>query len=505
MASLSKPTPARSRLVSVESRQPTTSNPSHHHANELDSSHPTRTRINPNLDKWTTLLTSLGVSVPSAELAESLKSTTYLHSIAEGEQEGSIEFHNPLDTIHHKKTNSESSHNGHNVGMPQPVSDRVNQVFMKWTSSYQEHDSTDDSKKINLSNTTTTSATASATASTTTTTTTLRKNFFVRSVLSKINKSSRQKENTTTLIRQGIPPVMRGTIWELCCGSRRKCHLTAQNNGLGYAALVTKAMNHLNETTKGEIERDIHRTKLKGSRMFANKTGHKKLRRILYAFAIRNVDIGYCQAMNFIAAVFLIHMSEEAAFWSLTSVVEDLVPDYYSNTMIGIRRDSQVFARYLKLKLPMLHAHFLQINLMYEPLIMNWFLQLFVNTLPFHTTLRVWDVFLHEGVKVLFRVGVAIMKELEPKLLATNDFGTLFTMLTEGIDLQRDGQQSSKAARVKMMQEIKNKDNERSEGREEGDALIAMAFRMRDMGSMSTKKLVQMRREVVKSDESLRL
>ena len=59
-------------------------------------------------------------------------------------------------------------------------------------------------------------------------------------------------------------------------------------------------------------------------------------------------------------------------------------------------------------------------------------------------------------MKVLFRVGVAIMKELEPKLLATNDFGTLFTMLTEGIDLQRDGQQSSKAARVKMMQEIKN-------------------------------------------------
>ena len=37
------------------------------------------------------------------------------------------------------------------------------------------------------------------------------------------------------------------------------------------------------------------------------------------------------------------------------------------------------------------------------------------------------------------------------------------------------------------------------------DALIAMAFRMRDMGSMSTKKLVQMRREVIKSDESLRL
>ena len=120
-----------------------------------------------------------------------------------------------------------------------------------------------------------------------------------------------------------------------------------------------------------------------------------------------------------------------------------------------------------------------------------------LTTVPFHTTLRVWDVFLHEGVKVLFRVGVAIMKELEPQLLQMSDFGSLFAVLTNGIDLHKkkesqdggggggSGEKGSSCSRM------------------EGDALIAMAFRLKDIGSMSTKKLVQLRRKVVQEDKSL--
>ena len=118
-----------------------------------------------------------------------------------------------------------------------------------------------------------------------------------------------------------------------------------------------------------------------------------------------------------------------------------------------------------------------------------------MTTVPFHTTLRVWDVFLHEGVKVLFRVGVAIMKELEPQLLQMSDFGSLFAVLTNGIDLHKkkesqdggggSGEKGSSCSRM------------------EGDALIAMAFRLKDIGSMSTKKLVELRRKVVENDESL--
>lgn len=38
-----------------------------------------------------------------------------------------------------------------------------------------------------------------------------------------------------------------------------------------------------------------------------------------------------------------------------------------------------------------------------------WFLCIFVNTLPWASVFRVWDVFLLEGIRVLFRVTIAII------------------------------------------------------------------------------------------------
>ena len=195
----------------------------------------------------------------------------------------------------------------------------------------------------------------------------------------------------------------------------------------------------------------------------------------------------------------------QAAFWALASVVEDLVPDYYVTSMKGIRRDSQVFGAYVEKKLPKLHAHFTALQLMYEPLVMNWFLQLFVNTLPFHTTLKVWDLFLHEGVKILFRVGIAVLKVLEEQLLLTKDFGTLYMLLTEGIDLSSGvgsvGSGGSGGSGETKTTDSGSSGGRKEDGRDEGDALIAMAFQ--DIGSMSTKMLVELRRKVIKKDTTL--
>jgi len=37
--------------------------------------------------------------------------------------------------------------------------------------------------------------------------------------------------------------------------------------------------------------------------------------------------------MNFIAGCLLLFMEEENAFWCLTTIVEDLLPGYFSTTM----------------------------------------------------------------------------------------------------------------------------------------------------------------------------
>ena len=54
---------------------------------------------------------------------------------------------------------------------------------------------------------------------------------------------------------------------------------------------------------------------------------------------------------------------------------------------------------------------------------------LFINTLPPETTLRVWDLFLNEGSKVLFRVASALFKMNEKQLLSVKDAADLFSVI----------------------------------------------------------------------------
>ena len=57
---------------------------------------------------------------------------------------------------------------------------------------------------------------------------------------------------------------------------------------------------------------------------------------MLKAYSIHNPVDGYCQAQAPIAAVLLMHMPAEQAFWCLVSICEKYLPGYYSVGLVCV-------------------------------------------------------------------------------------------------------------------------------------------------------------------------
>ena len=75
-----------------------------------------------------------------------------------------------------------------------------------------------------------------------------------------------------------------------------------------------------------------------------------KLRRVLLAYSVHNPDVEYCQDFNRIAAIALLFMHEENAFWCLVYIAEYLMPaEYYSRDkqLIEVQVDQEVMKELL--------------------------------------------------------------------------------------------------------------------------------------------------------------
>jgi len=157
----------------------------------------------------------------------------------------------------------------------------------------------------------------------------------------------------------------------------------------------------------------------------------RSLRDVLTAYALHDANVGYCQSLNYVAAMLLValHFDAEAAFWMLVMFCEDLFPDFYSHRMTGIRVEQTVFSSFVKEISPQVHAHFAELGVPLELLSTQWFLCLFVNVLPAQTLLRVWDVMLWEGPSVLLRAGAALLHYNREAALATTDFHTISQLI----------------------------------------------------------------------------
>ena len=88
---------------------------------------------------------------------------------------------------------------------------------------------------------------------------------------------------------------------------------------------------------------------------------------------------------------------------------------HFSPGMEAIQLDGDILFGLLKKVAPRIYRHLKSQGI--EPILYmtEWFLCIFSRTLPWPSVLRIWDMFLCEGVKVLFRVALVLIKESLPR------------------------------------------------------------------------------------------
>lgn len=225
------------------------------------------------------------------------------------------------------------------------------------------------------------------------------------------------------LIRVGLPNRLRGEMWELTSGS---FYLRLQNPDLYTQTLSLHSGKQ--SLAIEEIEKDLNRS-LPEYPGFQSEEGIGRLRRVLTAYSWTNEEVGYCQAMNIVVAALLIYVSEVQAYFLLNILCDSLVPGYYSTTMYGTLLDQRVFESLVEKTMPILWDHLQKADVQLSVVSLPWFLSLYINSMPLIFAFRVLDVFFLEGPKVLFQVGLAILRINGEELLDAHDDGAFISVL----------------------------------------------------------------------------
>ncbi|KAK1903756.1 Carabin [Dissostichus eleginoides] len=206
--------------------------------------------------------------------------------------------------------------------------------------------------------------------------------------------------------QKGIPASLRAKCWPLLCGATDKMKQTENL----YQTLDSQPAL---QSWVDVIERDLDR-QFPFHEMFLSKDGHgqRGLFRVLKAYTQHKPEEGYCQAQGPVAAVLLMNMPAEEAFWCLVQISDQYLPGYYSPLLEGVLFDAAMLTWVLKRTCPAAHKHLQHHGV--EPLMFatDWLMCLFTRHLPFNTLLRVWDLFFCHGVRVLLQVAVVLVRRV---------------------------------------------------------------------------------------------
>ena len=234
--------------------------------------------------------------------------------------------------------------------------------------------------------------------------------------------------------RKGIPDCLRSQIWQIFA-QKEKYYQKDIFNKLDSIPL--------DEDTKIVIIKDLDRT-FPASLLFKEKygKGQRELYRVLSNYSKYNKETGYLQGMGFIVAVFLSYMDEESSFFMLDSLMKKYgLEGFYKPNFPDLKKTFYILLNLMKKFLPKIYELFKKEGMMPSMYASEWFICVFSRNLEFNTLVRIFDVFLLEGYKVIYRFALAFLKLKEEKFLVGKDglASIMKTMneCTEDVDVEK--------------------------------------------------------------------
>lgn len=232
------------------------------------------------------------------------------------------------------------------------------------------------------------------------------------------NVKSRQSEHIRDLVRRGVPANLRPKIWKLLANAQQVTPQTSE-----------QYKNMLKRTSECEklIQRDISRTYPEND-YFKDESGpgQEGLFNVIKAYSLQDEEVGYCQGSAFIVGLLLLQLSEEESFMVLCRVMDEYrMRELYKRTMAELGFCIYQLECLVQEQLPELYVHFQTQNFHTTVYSSSWFLTLFTSNLPLHLAYRVMDLFLSEGMDMIFRISVAILQICKEDLLKLDMEGLL--------------------------------------------------------------------------------
>ena len=222
--------------------------------------------------------------------------------------------------------------------------------------------------------------------------------------------------------RKGIPDSLRSIVWQLFAGTDKLKEKNLFEN-------LNK--QELDKDIEGVIIKDLDRT-FPSCQLFKEKygMGQRKLYRVLSNYSKYNKVLGYVQGMGYLAAIFLLYMDEESAFYMLHSLVKNYgFEGLYKEGFPDLKKKFYVLLNLEKKYIPKIYDIFKRDGVFISIYASQWLLCLFAKDLKPNILVRIFDVFLFEGFKVIYRFALAFLK-LKEKEFISNKKGIFYSMNT---------------------------------------------------------------------------